>query len=279
MTRNASLVVASCAAALAFVLSGAPAAAQDKRSPPPASSAQPAAAPGSAPPAGEAKAADAKAPDGPKTVTGYGYSDPPKRKAGAPAPAPRTGRGKPGPRTARPAAPPPPVVPPHADDSDSDSDAADRDSAPAQAHVDRTPPAARRLAASAGPTVTLPGFEMLADGASRCFVQISKPVQVDETKTASTVTYLLKGAHSSLRNNHNALETVHFNTPVTRARVVQTPRGPAFVLDLRASVAPSYKLAAGKDGSSILQIDFPKGDYLPTADARPADQARLDGHK
>jgi hypothetical protein len=264
MHRLASLSVASCAFALALA-AGVPVALAEQPAAK-ASSAKPAASAsanasrdGKATPAADAKgkaaAAPAKAsdddeddakteskpPPAAKNVSGYGYRDPPKK-----------GR--------------------KAAHKDADDGAFDRD--------DKPQAAPRRAAVPAGsPIATMPGFEMLADGASRCFVQLSKSVEVEERKTAGTVTYLLKGARISLRNNHNALETVHFNTPVTRARLVGAPAGLQFVLDLRGNATPSHKLVPAKDGSAIFQVEFPAGKYLPTADAPPSKQAEHDGHR
>jgi hypothetical protein len=110
---------------------------------------------------------------------------------------------------------------------------------------------------------TLPGFEMMPDGGSRLFVELTRTVPVEEKKAAGTITYVLKGAHIDKRNNANALVTVHFNTPVTRARLIPSGRDLHFVIDLRQNAVPTWKLAPAKDGSSILQIDFAKGDFLP----------------
>jgi len=94
----------------------------------------------------------------------------------------------------------------------------------------------------------MPGFETLADGSSRLFVELSKPVQY-ETKTGKgTITYVLKGAHVSRRNNYNALVTVHFNTPITRARLVPHGNDIWFVVVLRAKTQPTVALDATKDG-------------------------------
>lgn len=156
------------------------------------------------------------------------------------------------------------------------------------------PPARHHVAHRPGaPIVTLPGFEMLADGGSRLFVQVSKNVEVAEQKGMSapahaakgkagkgkgstttaahpTITYVLKGAQVLRRNNQNALVTVHFNTPVARARLIPTGRDVRFVVDLRADTAPTFKVVAAKENSAILQIDFPKGDFLPNgADDTP----------
>jgi hypothetical protein len=114
----------------------------------------------------------------------------------------------------------------------------------------------------AGPVATLPGFQMLGEGGSRLFVELSQTVPVEERKGRGVLTYVLKGAHVELRNNRNALVTVHFNTPVTRARLVPSGHDLLFVVDLRANVAPTWKVNPGKDGASVLVIDFPKGTYV-----------------
>ncbi len=115
---------------------------------------------------------------------------------------------------------------------------------------------------ASGPVATLPGFEMLGEGGSRVFVELTQSVQVEERHARGTVTYVLKGAHVTVHNNQNPLVTVHFNTPVTRARLVPTGNDLLFILDLRATVTPTWKLEAGKEGSAVLNIDFPKGSYV-----------------
>lgn len=127
-------------------------------------------------------------------------------------------------------------------------------------HVHR--PAAH---APSGPIATLPGFEMLPEGGSRLFVELTKPVQVDERKARGKLTYVLHGAHVAVRNNENPLVTVHFNTPVTRARLVPVGNDLHFVIDLRADATPTWKGSPGKEGSFVLTIDFPKGSYIPHA--------------
>ena len=120
----------------------------------------------------------------------------------------------------------------------------------------------------------VPGFETLADGSSRLFVELTKPVAY-ETKTAKgTVTYVLKGARVSRRNNTNALVTVHFNTPVTSARLVPHGHDLWFVVALRAPVQPAVSMDAGKDGGAVMHIELPKGQYLPAeASVPPASAA------
>ncbi len=117
-----------------------------------------------------------------------------------------------------------------------------------------------------GPDATLPGFETLADGTTRLFVQLTKMVPVEERKAAGTVTYVLKGAHVGIWNNTNALVTTHFNTPVARARLVPHGADLFFVVELRANVVPAFRMAATKDGTAMLQVEFAKGDFLnPTS--------------
>jgi hypothetical protein len=128
-----------------------------------------------------------------------------------------------------------------------------------------TTAAPRRVTAHVGgPVATLPGFEMLADGGSRLFVQLTQNVSVEEKRAAGTVTYVLKGAHVTKYNNERPLVTVHFNTPVSRARLIPSGRDLLFVVDLRANVQPTWKIDTGKDNTAILAIDFPKGDFIPS---------------
>lgn len=113
-----------------------------------------------------------------------------------------------------------------------------------------------------GPVVNLPGFEQTADGGSRLFVALSQPVPVEEHKAQGSITYVLKGASARVHNNTNALVTVHFNTPVSRARLVPHGHDLHFVIDLRAPATPTWKMAEAPDKTAVLQIDFPKGDYV-----------------
>lgn len=124
-----------------------------------------------------------------------------------------------------------------------------------------------------GPDALMPGFETLADGSTRLFVELSKPVAYETRAGHGTITYVLKDAHVGRRNNQNPLVTVHFNTPVTSARLLPHGRDLLFVIDLRANVQPTVALDAGKDGGSMMRIEFPKGDYLP-ASARPGPAAQ-----
>jgi len=114
------------------------------------------------------------------------------------------------------------------------------------------------------PVATLPGFEQLPDGGSRLFVDLTTQVPVEERRTANSVTYVLKGAQVTHYNNTNALVTVHFNTPVYRARLVPSGSDLLFVVELRdPKAAPAYKMSAKGQGG-ILTVDFGKGDYVPT---------------
>jgi hypothetical protein len=141
-----------------------------------------------------------------------------------------------------------------------------------------TPTARTSHAAASGvASAVMPGFETLADGSSRLFVELSKPVAYDTKAARGSVTYVLKGVRVLRRNNMNALVTVHFNTPVTSARLVPHGKDLWFVVDLRADVQPAVSMDAGKDGTAIMRIELPKGAYLPSpassVAASPADSS------
>jgi hypothetical protein len=136
---------------------------------------------------------------------------------------------------------------------------------------------------------TFTGFEMLADGGSRLFVQLSRQVDVGQeqgkgdaaaaprkgkkgraagggkaaTAVVSRLKFVLKGAEVVNPMNEGALVTAHFNTPVVRARLVPAGKNLDLMVELRADVAPQMKIVPAKDNGAMLQIDFPQGSYLP----------------
>ena len=126
----------------------------------------------------------------------------------------------------------------------------------------RAPVATRAATRRSGPLATFPGFEQLPDGGTRLFVQLNQAVPVEERRAQGSITYVLKGAHLRVRNDANALVTVHFNTPVFRARLAPSGNDLLFILELRAAATPTFKLTENADKTSTLQIDFPKGDFI-----------------
>jgi glucose/arabinose dehydrogenase len=153
---------------------------------------------------------------------------------------------------------------------------ADEANAPADSSTAVSPPAARSAKrtsakktaskAVAGLVATLPGFEMLPDGGSRFFVELTHTTNVTEKREARALTYVIQGAHVVYRNNENALVTVHFNTPVTRARLLPVRNDLVFSVELRADAVPVWRMVDQADGTSMLQIDFPKGSFLPVGE-------------
>jgi hypothetical protein len=126
----------------------------------------------------------------------------------------------------------------------------------------------------------VPGFETLADGSTRLFVELSQPVKYEAKPGSATFTCVLKGAHVDRRNNYNPLVTVHFNTPVTSARLVPHGADLWLVASLRAKVSPTMTMDATKEGGAMLRVEFPKGDYVrviaaphPAAEPAPSEDA------
>jgi hypothetical protein len=115
----------------------------------------------------------------------------------------------------------------------------------------------------------VPGFETLGDGSTRLFVELARPVTFVARPGHGSITYVLQGAHISRWNNTNPLVTVHFNTPVTEARLVPHGKDLWFVIGLRANVQPSVSMESAKEGGAVLHIAFAKGDYLPAGVAPP----------
>jgi hypothetical protein len=133
----------------------------------------------------------------------------------------------------------------------------------------RVPRPERAPAGMSATNALLPGFETLADGSTRLFVELSRPVSYETKAARGSLTYVLKGARPGRRNNMNPLVTLHFNTPVASARLVPRGHDLWFVVALRADVQPTVTMDPAKDGGAVLRIDFPKGDYVPAASAAP----------
>jgi hypothetical protein len=143
---------------------------------------------------------------------------------------------------------------------------------------------------------TFTGFEMLADGGSRLFVQLDKTVEVEQAKdvevaprahgrkgkraaaaATNRLVFTFKGAELEHFNDSHSLETMHFNTPILRARLEPAGRNLRLVVVLRADATPTLKSVPAKDNGSIVQIDFPQGTYLPPGDSlvsTPSDGTR-----
>jgi len=124
---------------------------------------------------------------------------------------------------------------------------------------------ARPRTVHTGPSAAFPSFTTATGGASRLVVHLSANVPVEEHKAAGSVTYILKGVHVNRWNDTNPLVTVHFNTPLSQARLV--PRGADLhlVLDLRAAVSPTFKVTATEGGGASLEIELPSmgRDFVP----------------
>jgi hypothetical protein len=134
-------------------------------------------------------------------------------------------------------------------------------------------------AARANPAASdalMTGFETLADGSTRLFVNLSKPVAYGTKTVPGAITYVLKGARVERRNDQNPLVTVHFNTPVASARLVPHGRDLWFVVDLRARAQATVTMDPTKDGAATLRVTFPKGDYLPPEPNVPPSPASSD---
>jgi hypothetical protein len=136
------------------------------------------------------------------------------------------------------------------------------------------PPAedvARARAAHGERLVTWPGFQMLADGRSQFFLQMSGPVRVTERRAAGRFELVLTNTSTHLRNTRRPLETRFFNTPVTRATVKRRGRKDLVVLfELRMHVTPDVRTEARDDGYQYVLVTFPAGQYVDGPAAAPA---------
>jgi hypothetical protein len=118
------------------------------------------------------------------------------------------------------------------------------------------------------PIATFPGFRMLPGGKSEVWVNLSKSVNVQVRRAPGRVVYVLNGAQVTIRNNMHPLVTTYFDTPLARARLAPEKGAAELVLELREKVEPSYRVAAGPGGTSVLEVTLP----APKRNLVPADR-------
>ncbi|MBK6690663.1 MAG: hypothetical protein IPG50_00395 [Myxococcales bacterium] len=129
----------------------------------------------------------------------------------------------------------------------------------------KAPKAAKVKRPKTGGFVIQPGFEGTEAGGSRIFVELGQAVPVEERKAKGGLTFVLKGAHNSVRNNFNPLVTEHFNTPVRRARLVPAGRDLILQMELRQDAPATHRFVTSKEGHAVLQVDFAGGAFVKDA--------------
>lgn len=119
-----------------------------------------------------------------------------------------------------------------------------------------------------GLVASFPSFAMREDGSSRLTVRLSGAATIEERRAGRVVTYAIKGARIGRHNDTHPLVTLHFNTPLARARLVAAKGEVRLVVELRADAQPRHGTESGADGTTSLVVDFPKGEWLPPVDPK-----------
>jgi len=135
---------------------------------------------------------------------------------------------------------------------------------PAQPKSPRTKAAAKHAKAKAPkfdpalPTVTYPGFQLLAAGASQLWLAVSRTVEVRSERKGSQLIFILGGAQVGTANNTNPLITTHFDTPMASARLLPAKDGARLTIWLREDIEPTHRILPGPRGTMLLEVNFPK---------------------
>lgn len=116
------------------------------------------------------------------------------------------------------------------------------------------------------PVVTWPGFQVLADGSTRVFVQTSIEVKPELKRDGeSRWLVLLPGVSLPNGNARLPLDTQYFNTPVKTTRIKpHGKQGVAVILELRTKSVPKVRTERAPNGYFFTYIEFEPGNYLPT---------------
>jgi hypothetical protein len=145
------------------------------------------------------------------------------------------------------------------------------------AQTRKAPPRSSTGAKSAPSLAVMPGFETLADGSTRLFVDLSGPVAYDTKTDHGATSYVLKDTRVAKQNNCNPLVTEFFNTPVTNARLVVHGHDLWLVTETRSKVDPAVSIDTEADGGAAFSVRYPKGDYLPAQAPPPLQVADPSG--
>lgn len=117
--------------------------------------------------------------------------------------------------------------------------------------------------------VTWPGFQMLPDGRSRIFIQMTGLVSHQVSRTNRRVDVRLKNAKLPGSNNKRRLITRYFNTPVLETRLRARKGDVVVSLQLREAIEPVVSSETGPSGYRFLYLTFPAGKYVENAQTLP----------
>jgi hypothetical protein len=112
--------------------------------------------------------------------------------------------------------------------------------------------------------VTWPGFQQLANGGSRVFVQTSVPVTPSLKREGSQLHLILPGVSLPPGNARLPLDTSFFNTPVRSVRAkLRKGEGVVVEIELRgkSSATPNLHSEKAQNGYFFVYVDFPAGSY------------------
>ncbi len=128
------------------------------------------------------------------------------------------------------------------------------------------------------PIASSPGFARLDDGTSRIWVEVTRKVEVLESKTPGRVVYRLRGTAVLQRTNQLPLLTGFFATPVDRVQLAQQGPDLDLIIELREVTDLTHRVVETPRGM-VLQIDFPKSTSASVANEEVVyrEHGRVDG--
>jgi hypothetical protein len=123
-------------------------------------------------------------------------------------------------------------------------------------------PATTAKPGSTPAAITWPGFQMMPDGGSRVFVQITTQVDVSAALVNGQIIVDLGDVAIAGRNNRRPLITKFFNTPVTLVEVKRAKKRTTLILSMREPIEPRVSHERAESGYHFVYLDFPPGNYL-----------------
>jgi hypothetical protein len=117
--------------------------------------------------------------------------------------------------------------------------------------------------------VTWPGFQLLPDGRSRIFIQMTGLASHEVSRKGQRLEVRLKDTKLPGSNNKRRLITRYFNTPVLETRLRARKGDVVASLQLREPIEPVLSSETAASGYRFLYITFPAGKYVANAQTPP----------
>jgi hypothetical protein len=118
------------------------------------------------------------------------------------------------------------------------------------------PRAAKGESAKGKSEITFLGYQTLAGGRGKLFVEMTDAVTVEVNRSGHVIEYKMLGARVPLKNNKNPLLLRDFGASALSAVLVPDKQAVRLVITLREAITPSHRTVQRGQGVA-LEVELP----------------------